>query len=96
MQTPLDEPIGDPVPGIEHDRGGKDHLIARQLEAAGACDLYAIQDDLDFFRIQLARLPTRKEVDAGDARRCGSGGHLDRGVRTVLALGLVNRVACKP
>ena len=25
-------------------------------------DLYALQDDLDFIKVQLARLPTRKEV----------------------------------
>jgi hypothetical protein len=33
----------------------------RQIDQARG-DLYALQDDLDFIRVQLARLPTRNEV----------------------------------
>jgi hypothetical protein len=33
----------------------------RQADQARG-DLYAIQDDLDFIKVQLARLPTRNEV----------------------------------
>jgi hypothetical protein len=38
-----------------------DHpFTLRQVDQAGG-DLYAIADDLDFIKIQLARVPTRKE-----------------------------------
>jgi hypothetical protein len=37
------------------------HLALRQADQAPG-DLYAIQDDLDFIKVQLARLPTRNEV----------------------------------
>ena len=33
----------------------------RQIDQARG-DLYALQDDLDFIKVQLARLPTRNEV----------------------------------
>jgi hypothetical protein len=42
-------------------------------------DLYALQDDLDFIRVQLARLPTRNEVwraaMLGMLGGCGRSGH---------------------
>jgi len=42
-------------------RMDEDQLSLRQAGQARA-DLYAIQDDLDFIKVQLARLPTKKEV----------------------------------
>jgi hypothetical protein len=33
----------------------------RQIDAARG-DLYAIADDLDFLKVRLARLPTRREL----------------------------------
>jgi hypothetical protein len=37
------------------------HLSLRQADAARA-DLYAIHDELDFIKTQIARLPTRRDV----------------------------------
>jgi hypothetical protein len=37
------------------------HLTLRQVDLVRS-DFYAISDDLDFLKAQLARLPTRKEV----------------------------------
>jgi len=51
----------------------------RQMDQARG-DLYGIADDLEFIKVQLARLPTRKEngtdrvardIDDGGARSCG-------------------------
>lgn len=39
----------------------EDRLTLRQADEARA-DFYAIQDDLDFVKAQLARIPTRKEL----------------------------------
>jgi hypothetical protein len=39
----------------------EDALTLRQVDQARG-DLYAIQDDLDFIKVQLARLPTRNDV----------------------------------
>src|ERR1700730_17821565 len=39
----------------------EDQLSLRQADQIRG-DLYALQDDLDFIRVQLARLPTRNEV----------------------------------
>jgi hypothetical protein len=39
----------------------EDQLSLRQADQICG-DLYAIQDDLDFIKLQLARLPTRNEV----------------------------------
>jgi hypothetical protein len=39
----------------------KDRLTLRQADAARA-DLYAIHDELDFIKLQLARLPTRTDL----------------------------------
>jgi hypothetical protein len=39
----------------------EEHLSLRQADQIRG-DLYAIQDDLDFIKVQLARLPTRNEV----------------------------------
>jgi hypothetical protein len=39
----------------------EDRLTLRQADAARA-DLYAIHDELDFIREQIARLPTRKDL----------------------------------
>jgi hypothetical protein len=39
----------------------EDQLSLRQADQIRG-DLYAIQDDLDFIKVQLARLPTRYEV----------------------------------
>jgi hypothetical protein len=36
-------------------------LTLRQLDQT-RCDLYALQDELEFLKIQLARLPTRKDL----------------------------------
>jgi hypothetical protein len=36
-------------------------LSLRQADAARA-DLYAIHDELDFIKVQIARLPTRKDL----------------------------------
>jgi hypothetical protein len=51
----------------------EDQLSLRQADQARG-DLYAIQDDLNFIKVQLARLPTRNEVwcsasSAGRLRR---------------------------
>jgi hypothetical protein len=43
--------------GVPDDRS----FTLRQVDQAPG-DLYAIQDDLDFIKAQLARLPTRHEV----------------------------------
>ena len=54
-------------------------------------DLYGIQDDLDFIKVQLARLPTPERGlaggDARDVRRGGRCRDADRGICAVLALG---------
>jgi hypothetical protein len=39
----------------------EDDFTLRQIDQARG-DLYAIQDDLDFIKAQLAQLPTRNEV----------------------------------
>jgi hypothetical protein len=39
----------------------QDRLSLRQADAASA-DLYAIHDELDFIKTQIARLPTRRDV----------------------------------
>ncbi len=39
----------------------EEHLSLRQADQIRG-DLYGIQDDLDFIKVQLARLPTRNEV----------------------------------
>jgi hypothetical protein len=39
----------------------EDDFTLRQIDQARR-DLYAIQDDLDFIKAQLAQLPTRNEV----------------------------------
>ena len=39
----------------------KHTLTLRQADQARG-DLYAIQDDLDFLKVQLARIPTRNEI----------------------------------
>jgi hypothetical protein len=39
----------------------EDRLSLRQADAARA-DLYAIHDELDFIKVQIARLPTRKDL----------------------------------
>ena len=39
----------------------EDDFTLRQIDQARG-DLYAIQDDLDFIKPQLAQLPTRNEV----------------------------------
>jgi hypothetical protein len=39
----------------------EDQLSLRQADQIRG-DLYGIQDDLDFIKLQLARLPTRNEV----------------------------------
>jgi hypothetical protein len=39
----------------------EDRLSLRQADAARA-DLYAIHDELDFIKLQIARLPTRKDL----------------------------------
>ena len=39
----------------------EDQLFLRQADQIRG-DLYALQDDLDFIKVQLARLPTRNEV----------------------------------
>jgi len=44
----------------------EDQLSLRQANQIRG-DLYGLQDDLDFIKVQLARLPTRNEVGA---RRC--------------------------
>jgi hypothetical protein len=41
--------------------GTEDRLSLRQADAARA-DLYAIHDELDFIKVQIARLPTRKDL----------------------------------
>jgi hypothetical protein len=41
--------------------GPKHRLSLRQADAARA-DLYAIHDELDFIKTQIARLPTRRDV----------------------------------
>jgi hypothetical protein len=41
--------------------GSSDRLTLRQADAARA-DLYAIHDELDFIKVQLARLPTRRDM----------------------------------
>ena len=52
-------------------------------------DLYGIQDDLDFIKVQLARLPTRNEVwrAAMLGMLGGASGHLDRGICAIRPLG---------
>jgi hypothetical protein len=51
---------------INHLRWHTAHAIRDQLslrQADQICgDLYALQDDLDFIKVQLARLPTRNEI----------------------------------
>jgi hypothetical protein len=39
----------------------EDHLSLRQADQIRG-DLYGLHDDLDFIKLQLARLPTRHEV----------------------------------
>jgi hypothetical protein len=39
----------------------KDRLTLRQADAARA-DLYAIHDELDFIKVQIASLPTRTDL----------------------------------
>ena len=39
----------------------EDHLSLRQADQIRG-DLYTLQDDLDFIKVQLSRLPTRNEV----------------------------------
>jgi hypothetical protein len=39
----------------------QDRLTLRQADAARA-DLYAIHDELDFIKVQIARLPTRRDL----------------------------------
>ena len=39
----------------------QDRFTLRQADAARA-DLYAIHDELDFIKVQLARLPTRRDM----------------------------------
>jgi hypothetical protein len=39
----------------------EDRLLLRQADQIRG-DLYGLQDDLDFIKVQLALLPTRKEV----------------------------------
>ena len=39
----------------------EDQLSLRQADQIRG-DLYALQDDLDFIKVQLARLPTKNEV----------------------------------
>jgi hypothetical protein len=39
----------------------QDRLTLRQADAARA-DLYAIDDKVDFIKVQIARLPTRKDL----------------------------------
>jgi hypothetical protein len=39
----------------------EEHLSLRQADQIRG-DLYGIQDELDFIKVQLARLPTRNEV----------------------------------
>ena len=41
--------------------GTEDRLSLRQADAARA-DLYAIHDELDFVKMQIARLPTRRDL----------------------------------
>src|SRR6267378_164374 len=52
----------------------EDQLSLRQADQIRG-DLYGLQDDLDFIKLQLARLPTRHEVwRAAMARCCRSSG----------------------
>jgi len=39
----------------------EDHLSLRQADQIRG-DLYGLQDNLDFIKVQIARLPTRNEV----------------------------------
>jgi len=45
-----------PIPDVSPER-----LTLRQADAARA-DLYAIHDELEFIKAQLARLPTRRDM----------------------------------
>jgi hypothetical protein len=66
----------------------------RQVDQARG-DLYAIQDDLDFIKVQLARLPTRnlevwRAAVARHDRRRGGYGDADRGALARLQIRLAN------
>jgi hypothetical protein len=50
-----------PSSGIPEPMPDEDQLSLRQADQIRG-DLYAIQDDLDFIKVQLAQLPTRNEV----------------------------------
>lgn len=50
------QPPDNPTP-----EGSSEHLTLRQADEARA-DLYAIHDELDFIKRQLAELPTRKDM----------------------------------
>jgi hypothetical protein len=69
----------------------EDQLSLRQADQIRG-DLYELQDDLDFIKVQLARLPTKNEVWraalVGDARRSDDRGHVDRDIRSILPLRL--------
>ena len=66
----------------------EEHLSLRQADQIRG-DLYGIQDDLDFIKVQLARLPTRNEVwrAAMLGMLGGASGHLDRGICAIRPLG---------
>jgi hypothetical protein len=54
--------VADKFPAWHTDRmPDEDQLSLRQADQIRD-DLYGIQDDLDFIKVQLARLPTRNEV----------------------------------
>ena len=68
-------------------------LTLRQADQA-LCDLYAIQDDLDFIKVELAHLQTRRKVWRAampgmlGGARCGR--HVDRGVLAIVSMSLRN------
>ena len=66
----------------------EEHLSLRQADQIRG-DLYGIQDDLDFIKVQLARLPTRNEVwrAAMLGMLGGASGYLDRGICAIRPLG---------
>jgi hypothetical protein len=67
-----------------------DQLSLRQADQIRS-DLYGLQDDLDFIKVQLARLPTRPAICRRDARDAGQGGrsrYLYRDDLTILTLNL--------
>jgi hypothetical protein len=42
---------------------GTEHRLSLRRADAARADLYAIHDELNFIKAQIARLPTRKDLD---------------------------------